>query len=101
MSTNIGIVGNIQHIHQNTPQVAHIHQEAISRAQFQTLIAQEIFVNKDKIVEETRPAEETHLLDPEREHHRDWDDGKKDGKQKEKKEKPKDEEHIHILDIKV
>jgi len=99
MSTNIGIVGNIQHIHQNTPQVAHLHQDVIARAQFQTMIAQEIFVNKEKVVEETRPTEETHTLDPEREHHREWEEQHKKEK-KEHKNEPKEDMKIHLLDIK-
>ena len=102
----ISPLGDVVFVNQMTP-VATIPQNAhTNRVELQNVMAQAAVQEKDEQVLEIREAEESHALDPDREHYREEDDEEMQNmSQKRKKHKQEEESSptlaFHKLDIKV
>jgi len=76
-----------------------------NRIEFQNMVAQASMQEKDEKVLEVRPAEETHDIDPDREHEKNSSDQETARREYDNKADDDDEEEksppLHKLDIKV
>ena len=101
----IGPLGNIVYINQNTQVVASKATDQLNRYEIQNFMSAEAMREKEKVVAEVRPAEESHGIDPDRENNQPQEDAQKEhNKQEQDKEKEgphSDTPNLHILDIKV
>jgi hypothetical protein len=103
----IGPIGNAIYVNQQTASVASLKTEFNNRIDFQNMAAQAIANEKEKEIEDVRPTEENHAVDPDREHQRQELDeelsqqGKKKKKKKEDEEPKEEKSSIYKLDIKV
>lgn len=100
----VGLVGNAIYVNQQTASVSSLQNAHNNRVDFQNMVAQAAAQEKEKEVLEVRPAEETHEIDPDREHNKNEADQEtaRSKKHKESEEEQKEDEHpLHILDIKV
>ncbi len=105
----VGPIGGAILVNQMTPAVTPLQGGQYTRFELQNVAAQAAVQEKQKEVEEVRPTEENHAVDPDREHNRQEADEemseeaktpRKTASQEEAKEIEK-EEGIHLLDIKV
>ena len=101
----IGPIGNVIYVNQQTPYVASIKTDLNGRLEIQNIMAQQIVNEKEKEIEEVREPEETHAVDPDREHQRQEAEEELEA-QKEATEKKEEKEEkpafsLHKLDIKV
>ena len=105
----VGPIGSAILVNQMTPAVTPVQGGQYTRYELQNIAAQMAVQEKQKEVEEIRPAEENHAVDPDREHTRQEADEemsqepktpRKTASQEEAKKIEK-EEGIHLLDIKV
>ena len=88
---SISALGGIIYTNQNTPVVSHIHQLEQGKSVLQNYVAGEIANEKEKIVDEVRPTEETYKVNENKKEEK--KEHKKKNKEKEKKnEKIKNEE---------
>jgi len=102
-------IGGVTLVNQMTPAVTPVQGGQYTRFELQNIAAQAAVNEKQKEIEEMRPAEENHGIDPDREHTRQEADeemsraNKKPKKvQKTQKEALKEShEGEHLLDIKV
>ena len=101
----IGPLGNIVFVNQNTQVAAFKATTQLNRYEVQNFMAAEAMKEKEKVVTEVRPAEESHAIDPDREQNQAQEDAQKEHN---KQEQEKNEEglhsdtpNIHILDVKV
>ena len=98
----IGPIGNAIFVNQQTATVSSVQGNQNNRFDLQNVAAQAAANEKEKEVIEVRPAEESHEVDPDRDHQRDEAD-------RETKRNPKEEHEeeenppstLHKLDIKV
>ena len=102
----IGPVGSVIYVNQQTPYVASIKTDFNGRLEIQNIIAQQIVNEQEKEIQEVREPEETHAVDPDREHQRqeaeeDLEAQKEAVEEKEEKEEEKAAFSLHKLDIKV
>ncbi len=105
----ISSVGGAILVNQMTPAVTPVQGGQYTRFELQNIAAQAAVNEKQKEVEELRPAEENHAIDPDREHQRQEADEemsenpKKSQKRVEAKHSEIEESAIgeHLLDIKV
>jgi len=101
----ISNVGSVVYTNQNTPSVAYVQKGEQAKFLAQSIIAAELLQEKEKIIEEIRPAEEISKIRPEKEEEK--REKKKNQKKNEKLKKTQfllNEEEIeeeHYLDIKV
>lgn len=79
-------IGNMIYLNQNMPVQAQQTSAQQVRFDMQAMTAMDDFVEKEKVVEEVRPAEEIHTIDPDQEHE------KKKNSQQEQEEKKKEDE---------
>lgn len=109
---SVGAIGNAILVNQMTPAVTPLQGNQNTRFDLQNLAAQAAVQEKEKEVEEVRPTEENHAVDPDREHNRQEADEemseqmKKSAKKDEDTDKEIDkkdtiDEYHHLLDIKV
>ena len=100
----IGPIGSVIYVNQQTPFAASIKADHNARLEIQNIMAQHIANEKEKEVMEVREPEETHAVDPDREHQRQEADEELEA-QKEAAEKKEEKEEkpfsLHMLDIKV
>jgi hypothetical protein len=107
----VGPIGGAILVNQMTPAVTSVQGGQYTRFDLQNIAAQAAANEKQKEVEELRPAEENHAVDPDREHQRQEADEEM-SEQKTKPSRVPDEEEEktfpddyegaqHILDIKV
>jgi len=96
-------IGGAILVNQMTPAVTPVQGGQYTRFELQNIAAQAAANEKQKEVEELRPAEENQSIDPDREHNRQEADEESSRGKKSKKAAPKDEtdENVHILDIMV
>ncbi len=100
----LGPVESTIYVNQQTASVASAKGNQINRLDLQNIAAQAIVNEKEEEVLEVRPTEETHEIDPEREHEKNGDDQKNKRNPKKKKEEQEEDEnkfHLYKLDIKV
>lgn len=100
----VGPVGNAIYVNQQMASVASEKNAIQNRFELQNVAANAAANEKQKEVEEVRPTEENHMVDPDREHTK--EEAEQDLKRERKKpeEKPENEEEeqpLHHLDIKV
>ncbi|BCX79407.1 hypothetical protein [Campylobacter sp. 19-13652] len=109
---SVSPLGNINFINQNSPVVSHSASTQQARFDMQAAMASEISAQKEREVEEVRPAEEAYKIDPEHEHERggsgaEYDEQHegfeaKDGAQEQDDDKlGADGEGFYHLDIKI
>jgi len=102
-------IGGAILVNQMTPAVTSVQGSQYTRFELQNIAAQAAVNEKQKEVEEMRPAEENQAVDPDREHTRQEADEELAASQKKaKKDSQTQEESIaashegeHLLDIKV
>jgi hypothetical protein len=104
---SVGAIGNVILVNQMTPALTHVQGGQYVRFDLQNIAAQAAVQEKEKEIEEVRPTEENHAIDPDREHQREEADEetqnlpkKKDHKIVEEKSEEEDKP-LHLLDIKV
>ena len=103
---SVGAIGNVVLVNQMTPAAAPIQGNQFTRFDLQNVAAQAAVQEKEKEIEDVRPTEESHEVDPDREHQREESDEetanspKKEG-HKIVEEENEEEEPLHLLDIKV
>ncbi len=103
---SVGAIGNVVLVNQMTPAVTPLQGNQYTRFDLQNIAAQAAVQEKEKEIEEVRPAEESHEIDPDREHQREEADEETENFPKQKghiiaKEEEKEEKPLHLLDIKV
>jgi Zn-finger nucleic acid-binding protein len=89
---------NIIYINQNMNVAASVQNMEFNRFDIQQMAAQALTNEKEKIVEETRPPEETHAIDPDREHERKEAEAREEERHKKHEtpsEQPTSEKGIH------
>jgi hypothetical protein len=67
---SVGAIGSAVLVNQMTPAVTHVQGGQYTRFELQNIAAQAAVQEKQKEVEELRPTEENHAIDPDREHQR-------------------------------
>jgi flagellar motor component MotA len=96
-------LGNVIQVNQMTPAVSSVQNAHDNRVELQNVMAQTLVQEKEKEVQDIRPAEHNQQIDPDREHQRqeaDQQEKQKHPKIKEqKKSTPKD--NFHLLDVVV
>lgn len=102
----VGPIGNTIHVNQQMASVASEKTSHMNRLDLQNVAAAEIANDKSKEVLEVRPTEESHEVDPDREHTKqeaqeETPDEHPSEKNQEEKEQPAGNASRHILDIKV
>ena len=101
----LGPVGNVIFVNQQTPIAATLKADQNARLDFQNMAAAHIANEKEKEVQELRPTEENHQVDPDREHQRQEADQEQKRSKKQKNIIEKEEKipssSLHHLDIKV
>lgn len=104
----VGPVGNIIYANQVMHLQAVKQTDYQNSIQMQGVIAASMTKEKENEVEDVRPAEEAHKIDPEKEHQRETDDEESGAMEEQmrqaKHEKEEDEEkplHVGLLDIKA
>lgn len=107
---SVGAIGNVVLVNQMTPAVTPLQGNQNTRFDLQNIAAQAAVQEKEKEVEEVRPTEESHAIDPDREHQREEADEETKNLPKKKDHKTAEEENqeetqadkpTHLLDIKV
>jgi len=104
---SVGAIGNVVLVNQMTPAVTPLQGNQNTRFDLQNIAAQAAVQEKEQEIEELRPAEESHEVDPDREHQREEADEetenlpKDEGHKIVEEEENNEEEPVHLLDIKV
>lgn len=108
---NIGSIGSVVYANQMIPTQAAKQMDYQNSVQMQSMLAEALQNEKEEIVEEIRPAEESYKIDPENEHERQKHDEESGATEEqiaqEHKEHPASEEdevpavHDGHLDIKA
>ncbi len=107
---SVGAIGSAILVNQMTPAVTPVQGGQYTRFELQNIAAQAAANEKQKEIEELRPTEENHAVDPDREHQRQEADEEmsenptKPRKHFDSNEEQQEEiskESRHLLDIKV
>ncbi len=104
---SVGAIGNVVLVNQMTPAVTPMQGNQYTRFDLQNIAAQAIVQEKEQEIEDVRPAEENHEIDPDREHQREESDEDTQNFPKKKWHKLGEEmdeatdKPLHLLDIKV
>ena len=100
----ISPLGNIVYINQNMHIAASKVTNQLNRYDLQNFMTAEMIKDKDKIITEVRPTEESHGIDPDREKNQPQEEKEKEHDQEEYEEEKgphSDTPNLHILDVKV
>ncbi len=103
----ISPLGNIVLVNQMTPAATAPQNAHNNRVELQNFMAQALLQEQDKEIQEVREPEESHALDPDRDHNQqEADEEMQNMSQKKrtattKEEKSSDTSPLHKLDIKV
>lgn len=100
----VGPIGNAIYVNQQTATVSSVVGNNNNRFDLQNVVAQAAVQEKDEKVLEVRPAEESHQLDPDRDHQRDEADretARSEKRETEEEEPQEAEASPYKLDIKV
>ncbi|MDR3347574.1 MAG: hypothetical protein LBN32_03070 [Helicobacteraceae bacterium] len=93
-------IGGVIYANQNTPAVSQVQQQAQGRMDFQNMMTAQVAEGDHTLVEQTRPAEESADVNPDREHERQEAD-EREAKRKKKLEAAREKSEERLLDIKV
>lgn len=100
----ITMLDNHIHIKQTAPAAAVMQSQQHARFDLQAFNAMEEFNDKEEEIEEIRPTEESHQVDPDQEHERQREDMEQQRSEKRKREEEEEvQEQVKLghLDIKV
>ena len=102
----ISPLGNIVLVNQMTPAATAPQNAHTNRVELQNFMAQAAVQERDEKVLELREAEESHALDPDREHYREESDEEMQNMSQKKKNHEEEDDAsetspLHKLDIKV
>lgn len=99
----IGPLGNIIYVNQNMHVAASKVTNQLNRYELQNFMTAEMMNDKEKVITEVRPAEESHAIDPDREQNLPQEEKEnKDEESEEEETGPhSDTPNLHILDVKV
>ncbi|MGD9969986.1 MAG: hypothetical protein AB7S65_05980 [Sulfuricurvum sp.] len=98
----VGPIGNAIYVNQQMASVASEKNAVLNRFEFQAAVAAAIAHQENTEIEEVRPPEENHNVDPDREHTKEQADQEERKKEKgEKEHPPQSPSSLHLLDIKV
>ena len=100
----IGPIGNTIFVNQQVPYVSSTVGDVNARIELQNVMAQHIVNEEEKKIQEVREPEESHKVDPDREHQRQEKDQEAQNRKKaaeQKEEEPPQTPPLHKLDIKV
>ena len=97
----VGAIGGAIYVNQQIPVVASEKSAVHNRFDLQNIAAAESANNKQKEVEEVRPTEENHEVDPDKEETKKEADQQKRRDKKQKREEEEQPDSNHHLDIKV
>jgi len=99
----IGPIGNTIYVNQQMASVASEKNVLLNRFELQALAAASASQEIRNEIEEVRPAEENHAVDPDREHTKEQaeQEERRQSKEEENKEETSPPKPVHILDIKV
>ncbi len=102
---SLGPIGNAIYTNQQMATVASDKNAQQNRFDLQNVAAAAAANDKEEEVQEVRPTEENHMVDPDREHAKQEaeEEMSEQGKEHEDEEKevPKPKPRLHLLDIKV
>ncbi|MBP1681208.1 MAG: hypothetical protein H6Q35_1547 [Proteobacteria bacterium] len=92
---SIGSIGNVIYANQMIPVQAGKQMDYLNSVQMQSALAEAMQNEKEEVIEEVRPAEESYKIDPENEHERQ----KHDEESGATEEQMKQEEHeAHLVE---
>ena len=92
---SIGSIGNVIYANQMIPVQAGKQMDYLNSVQMQSALAEAMQNEKEEVIEEVRPAEESYKIDPENEHERQ----KHDEESGTTEEQMKQEEHeAHLVE---
>jgi len=99
----VGPIGNAIYVNQQMATVASEKNAVLNRFELQTLAASAALQEEKKEIEEVRPTEENHGVDPDREHTKEQaeQEERRSEHEEEKKETQPPSKPLHLLDIKV
>jgi hypothetical protein len=99
----IGPIGNTIYVNQQMATVASEKNAILNRFELQTLAAASASQEARKEIEEVRPTEENHGVDPDREHTKEQaeQEEKRPHHEEKKEEEPIPTTPLHLLDVKV
>jgi hypothetical protein len=98
----LGPIGNTIYVNQQMASVASEKNAILNRFELQTLAAATAAQEAKKEIEEVRPTEENHSIDPDREHTKEQAEQEERRPEKEGEEaEEKPLKPFHLLDIKV
>ena len=99
----ISPLGNIVYINQNMNVAASKVTNQLNRYDLQNFMTAEMVNEKEKIVTEVRPPEESHAIDPDRDKNQPQEEDNAETQEQEDQEKGphSDTPNLHILDVKV
>lgn len=97
----LGPIGNTIYVNQQMASVASEKNAILNRFELQTLAAASAAQEAKKEIEEVRPTEENHAIDPDREHTKEQAEQEERRSEKEVETEEKPLKPIHLLDIKV
>jgi len=89
----IGPVGSMIYTNQNVTAAATKQTAVQNRNEMQSVMASAIANEKEEVVKEVRPAEETYKIDPEKEHQKQKNEEESGAKEE---ETTKDTQHKHL-----
>ncbi len=100
----VGPIGNTIYVNQQMATVASEKNAVLNRFEMQAMAAAAASQETKKEIEEVRPPEENHAIDPDREHTK--EQAEQDERRQEHEEHPAEEavpaqKPLHLLDIKV
>jgi len=98
----LGPIGSAIYVNQQMASVASEKNAILNRFELQTLAAATAAQEAKKEIEEVRPTEENHSIDPDREHTKEQAEQEERRPEKEGEEaEEKPSKPLHLLDIKV
>lgn len=98
----LGPIGSAIYVNQQMASVASEKNAVLNRFELQTLAAATAAQEAKKEIEEVRPTEENHAIDPDREHTKEQAEQEERRSEKEGEEaEEKPLKPLHLLDIKV
>lgn len=97
----VGPIGNAIYVNQQMASVASEKNALFNRFELQALAAATVAQEEKREIEEVRPTEENHAVDPDREHTREQAEQEERRPDEREESSPETPRSRHLLDIKV
>lgn len=97
----VGPIGNAIYVNQQMASVASEKNALLNRFELQALAAATVSQEEKKEIEEVRPTEENHAVDPDREHTKEQAEQEERRSEHQGEKSPEKAKPLHLLDIKV